>query len=390
MPLRFYAGNEVELLESGAGYFPALIAAIDDAQREIHLQTYIFTRDATGAEVIRALVRAAQRGVKVCVMVDGFGGRDFEQTIAPELLAAGAQVLIYRREAGGLKFRRHRLRRLHRKVTVVDRSLAFVGGINIIDDLNNPTPMQPRFDYAVRVRGPVLAPIVVSTLRIWWLLAWASLKARPSWREIDPADFVRAGAVRAAFVVRDNLRNRRAIEEAYLDAIGGAREEILLACAYFLPGRRFRTALERAAERGVKVTLLLQGRVEYRILHYATRALYERLLEKGVRIFEYQASFLHAKVGVIDGDWATVGSSNIDPFSLLLSREANLVVRDQAFAARLRQSLQAAMQVDARELLHADWLRSSRWERWISALAYGFLRRAMGLLGLDRRDVGTQ
>jgi len=390
MPLRFHAGNEVELLESGAGYFPALIAAIDGAQREIHLQTYIFTRDATGAEVIRALAHAARRGVKVCVMVDGFGGRDFEQDIAPELLEAGAQVLIYRREAGGLKFRRHRLRRLHRKVTIVDRSIAFVGGINIIDDLNNPTPMQARFDYAIRVRGPLLAPIVVSTVRIWWLLAWASLKARPSWRDVDPADFAPAGSVRAAFVVRDNLRNRRAIEDAYLDAIEGARQEVLLACAYFLPGRRFRLALEQAAERGVKVTLLLQGRVEYRLLHYATRALYDRLLSRGVRIFEYQASFLHAKVGVIDSDWATVGSSNIDPFSLLLSREANVVVRDQQFASRLRDSLQQAMARDARELVHAEWLRESRWERWISRLAYGLLRRAMGFLGLDRRDVGAQ
>jgi cardiolipin synthase len=148
--------------------------------------------------------------------------------------------------------------------------------------------------------------------------------------------------------VRDNLRHRRDIERAYLDAIGAAREEIVLANAYFLPGRRFRRALRAAAGRGVRVTILLQGLVEYRLLHYATQALYGNLLAAGIRIFEYQRSFLHAKVAVIDHHWATVGSSNIDPFSLLLAREANVVVLDRRFAEDLEQSLAAAMRDGAR------------------------------------------
>jgi hypothetical protein len=163
--------------------------------------------------------------------------------------------------------------------------------------------------------------------------------------------------------VRDNLRHRRDIERAYLDAIGAAREEIVLANAYFLPGRRFRRALRVAAGRGVRVTILLQGLVEYRLLHYATQALYGNLLAAGIRIFEYQRSFLHAKVAVIDRHWATVGSSNIDPFSLLLAREANVVVLDRRFAEELEQSLAAAMRDGARELPADSWQRQPWYSR---------------------------
>jgi cardiolipin synthase len=138
------------------------------------------------------------------------------------------------------------------------------------------------------------------------------------------------GEQTAAFLVRDNILHRRDIEEAYLEAIAAAQQDILLANAYFLPGRRFRRALHDAVKRGVRVVILLQGRIEYRLLHYATQALYGRLLGAGIRIFEYRRSFLHAKVAVIDSHWATVGSSNIDPFSLLLAREANIVVKDPA------------------------------------------------------------
>ena len=149
----------------------------------------------------------------------------------------------------------------------------------------------------------------------------------------------RAGTQTAKFVIRDNLRHRRDIERAYLAAIRTAKHEILIANAYFFPGVRFRRALIAAAARGVTVTLLLQARVEYRLLHYASRALYGQLLAAASMIAEYHRSFLHAKVAVIDDRWATVGSSNIDPYSLLMAREANVFVRDPHFADQLRIEL---------------------------------------------------
>lgn len=381
-------GNRITLLECGAEYFPALVAALDAAQAEVHLETYIFARDASGCCVAEALCRAAARGVTVRVMVDGFGGRDFVQETLPELVAAGVEVLIYRREIAGWprmrNLRRHRLRRLHRKLAVIDGKVAFVGGINIIDDLNTPQNVPPRFDYAVRVEGPLLGAIHAAVTHLWWLVSWARLRVRPLPVSRVRPQTERVGAVRASFLVRDNLRHRREIEEAYLKAIAGAQKEIILACAYFFPGRRFRQALIDASRRGVRVVLLLQGRVEYALLHYASRALYPHLLEGGVHIHEYHRSFLHAKVAVVDDRWATVGSSNIDPFSLFLAREANVVVHDEGFTAQLHASLMRALRTSAREMQRDDWHRAPRLIRLTSWLAYGLVRLALGMLGLSR------
>ena len=381
MKAEFLPGNALDLLETGRDFFPALIAAIDAAQREFHLETYIFEDDASGRAVAAALCRAARRGVAVRVLADGFGAARFSVTLRPQLEAAGAKVLIYRPEIARFRLRRHRLRRLHRKLALADGRCAFVGGINIVDDIDAAKPAPPRFDYAVRIEGPLLAPIEASMRRLWTLVAWAGLRRRLRLPATPPATGGPRGSTRAAFVIRDNLRHRRDIEEAYLDAIDGAQEEILLANAYFLPGGRFRQALLAAAARGVQVTVLLQGRVEYALQHYATQSLYGAVLRAGIRIFEYHRSFLHAKVAVIDCSWATVGSSNIDPFSLLLAREANIVVDDRAFASRLRASLASAMQEGARELRCEDWRRQSWLQRLASRLAYGLVRLLIGIAG---------
>ncbi|MDX9885811.1 cardiolipin synthase ClsB [Thauera sp.] len=382
--MRFLAGNAIALLENGEQYFPALEAAIDAAAHEIFLQSYIFDDDPAGRRIADALVRAAGRGVAVRVMVDGFGGRNFVSGLLPRLREAGVQVLIYRRELRPLSLRRHRLRRLHRKVVVVDGRVAFVGGINVVDDFDAGLLSHPRYDYAVQVEGPLLEPIVASVQRLWRLVAWASFRRRDSQPLLAPPRTKPAGDIRAAFVVRDNLRYRHAIENAYLDAIAGAREEIVIASAYFFPGRRFRQALVDAADRGVRVTLLLQGLSDHPLQVYATRALYPMFLARGIRLFEYHRSHMHAKVAVVDRHWSTVGSSNIDAFSLLLAREANVVVDDTAFAGRLRASLESAICDGARELKPSDWQRLPLLRRGLSWLAYQIVRLAIGIAGFGR------
>jgi len=385
----FLPGNRIELLETGADFFPALIAAIDAAECEVHLETYIYAADATGRAVTDALAAAARRGVAVRVLVDGFGARDFPAGLGRELAAAGGAVEVYRPEAARLRLRRHRLRRLHRKLAVIDGRVAFVGGINVIDDRDTPGGA-PRFDYAVRVAGPLVTRIHTDVRHLWRLVGWARLQRRPRMAPISPCALdAPAGRVRAAFLIRDNLRHRRDIEDAYLAAIAAARAEVLLASAYFLPGRRFRHALLDAAARGVRVTVLLQGKVEYFLLHYATQALYGQLLAGGVRVHEYDASFLHAKVGVVDEAWATVGSSNIDPFSLLLAREANVVVKDADFAAGLAASLKRAIAADAREITAADLSKSTLPRRALRWFAYGMVRLLLGITrygGADYRE----
>jgi cardiolipin synthase len=275
---------------------------------------------------------------------------------------------------------------LHRKLSVIDGRIAFVGGINVIDDMDTPGQIPPRFDYAVAVEGPLLEAIHGAMRHLWQLVRWASFRRRlpepaplPAWPS-PPGDIDAAG-VEAAFVLRDNLRHRRDIEEAYLEAIAAAQREVILANAYFLPGRRFRHALMAAAARGVRVTLLLQGRVEYLMLHYATQALYGSLIAAGVRIVEYRRGFLHAKVAVMDAHWATVGSSNIDPFSLLLAREANVVVRNAGFAARLRASLEASIAQGGVEVGKTDLKRRPLLRRAANWFAYGAVRLAIGLAG---------
>jgi cardiolipin synthase len=378
---KFLPGNRLTLLNSGAEYFPALIRAISAARHVVHLESYIFEDDDTGRAVADAMEKAARRGVTVRLLVDGFGARDFPQLLQPRLVAAGVQAMVYRPDIARFQLRRHRLRRLHRKLAMIDGQVAFVGGINVIDDLNAPYQMSPRYDYAVRIEGPLLAPIQQALYRLWEIVLWAKLNRRYRLPVHSPAVAEARGEQTAAFLVRDNIRHRRDIERAYLDAIASAQDEIILANAYFLPGRRFRRVLRQAARRGVRVTILLQGRVEYRLLHYATQALYGQLLAAGIRIFEYQSSFLHAKVAVIDRRWATVGSSNIDPFSLLLAREANIVVLDVGFAENLWHSLGQAMDEDALELPADSWHRlpwRSRFLRWAS---YNLVRMLIGITG---------
>jgi cardiolipin synthase len=383
---QFLDGNSITLLETGQEYFPLLLSEIAAAKHEISLETYIFADDPVGHAVSGALAAAARRGVRVRTLVDGFGSRAFVDRIMPTLVAAGVSVLLFRREIRTLRLRRHRLRRMHRKLVVIDRRLAFVGGINLADDFESGGTNHPRHDYAVRIEGPLLVPIVTAMRQLWNSVRWATLRRRPRPQKRTVAvEAHPAGTTQAAFVVRDSIRHRRDIEEVYLDAIAAARHEILIASAYFLPGRRFRQAILDAAQRGVRVILLLQGRVEYLLLHYATQALYPQLLRGGVHLHEYQPSFLHAKVAVIDGCWATVGSSNIDPFSLWLAREANVVIRDNAFAAQLRERLLHTIQEGAVALGDADWKKRSWISRGATWLAYEAVRLAIGLAGYGGR-----
>ncbi len=381
MAADFLPGNRLTLFNSGGEYFPALLAAIESARLEIYLESYIYANDAIGHNVTSALCRAAERGVQVNVTVDGFGGQNFSADFLPRLKEAGVRAMIYRPEIGRFRIRRHRLRRLHRKLVVIDARIAFVGGINIVDDNNAPHDMRPRFDYAARLEGPTVQQVHQAARHLWEIVSWVNFKRRFRLAPpILPSKQI-IGTQIAAFHIRDNLRHRNEILHAYLDAINSAQTEILIANAYFLPGVRFGLALQAAARRGVKISILLQGKTDHPMLRFATQALYTAALENGIRIFEYEKSFMHAKVAVIDGVWATVGSSNIDPFSLLLAKEANIVVRDADFAGQLHASINQAITSGAREMGLDERSRQpwhSRLMRWLS---YGLVRALVGITG---------
>lgn len=382
--MKFRRGNRIRLLRNVEEYFPALESEINAAASEIFLETYIFEADDTGQRIAAALMRAARRGVLVHLMIDGFGSRLFPADQRRQLLDAGVQLLVFRPELWTFRLRSTRLRRLHRKLAVVDGRIGFCGGINIIDhgDLRRNTP--PRLDYAVSVEGPLIADMYAAARTLWMRTVWTQLRRR--WLPLAKPVLALEprGDEHAAFLVRDNVRHRHDIEEAYLHAIARAHREVVIANAYFLPGRRFLTALCQAARRGVRVTLLLQGRVEYILVHYASRALYRELLDAGVEIHEYTRNFLHAKVAVVDDAWATVGSSNIDPVSLLLAREANVVVRDRTFVRELRDSLTDAIEAGAKPVERERWARMGLPMRMATGAAYALLRLLTGISSYGR------
>lgn len=381
--MQFRDGNRLTLLRNGEAYFPALVAALDAARNEVFLETYLFADDQTGSLVADALARAAARGVSVHLLVDGFGARLFAPRFRRMLSDAGARVLVYRPDISPWTLRRDRLRRMHRKLASVDAQVAFVGGINIIDDFDQPGRAPPRYDYAVQVAGPLCAAVRDAAAHLWAQVNAPALQAPPRELARTPVPDI-AGGQRAALVLRDSVRHRRDIERAYLDMIRSAREEIVIANAYFFPGRRFRKALVAAARRGVRVVLLLQGRVEHFLFHYASRALYGPLLDAGIEIQEYRHGFLHAKVAVFDCCRASIGSSNIDPFSLLLAREANLFVDDARFAAELRASLEDAMRTGASPLPPLEWRRRAWWRRAWNWTAHGIARLLIAFAGYER------
>lgn len=361
-PVGYIANNDVVLLESGCSYLPALLAAIGAARLEILYETYIYSEDKTAHAVTKALAEAAGRGVKVRVVVDWFGtGSRTARRLGEEFHAAGVHYRMFN------PWFKRGVARSHRKICVVDNEVAFVGGINTNDDLlcdyapYEPLP-GPRWDFAVAVRGPLVHEIHREAQAQWMRVGHLDVVRRVKlFREMrkKPAPYG-DGPMRAALVVRDNLRNRRTIQRAYLQAFGRARKRVLMATPYFAPGRKLRDAMCQAARRGVDVCLLI-GVGEFRMQDAVAYSFYPQLLACGVRIVEYRSTQLHAKVAVVDDDWATVGSSNCDALSLFVNQEANVVVRDAGFAAgmadKIEKGIAAGVPVQLEDLRRLGWVR---------------------------------
>ena len=396
-------GHQIRLIEGGQDYFGALVAALNQARSHVLLETYIFDLHGEAVRVAEALERAALRGVRVWLVVDGVGTPQLPEVWRTRFAQAGVDWRIYAPLGTMGLLIPSRWRRLHRKLCVVDGHTAFCGGINILDDWYDPhhgSLARPRLDFAVSAQGELVGHIQDSMSQLWWRLQGAkharerklpqalhSFKSAGlplPWKQPLPLPDGSPPPSRAALLLRDNVLHRTQIERAYLKAIGLARHEVLIANAYFLPGRRLRQALVHAARRGVRVRLLLQGRYEYFMQYHAARPVYGTLLAAGVEIYEYDASFLHAKVAVVDPDnerpWATVGSSNLDPLSLLMAREANVAVADRLFAQQLHQRLSEVIASQSTPVSAAFGQR--HWhQRLRDRLAFGLMRMALFLTG---------
>ena len=398
--------ENLRLFQGGRAYFPALIEAIDGAVAWVQMETYLFDVFGAGADVANSLIRAAGRGVTVQVLVDGIGTRPLPLQWQEKIRSAGVQWCVYSPLASNWAILRPlSWRRLHRKLCVVDQRIMFCGGINVLDDLYDPNHgalKEPRFDFAISSTGPLAVDAAKAVTLLWWRVqagysvrqrnlsaAWDKFKAAGySGRTSDALLPASASTTdnnmpiaHAALVLRDNLRNRSSIEKSYLEAIDQAETEILIANAYFLPGGKLRGALVNAARRGVKVTVLLQGKYEYFMQYHASRPVYDALLKEGIEIHAYAKSFLHAKVAVIDGHWATVGSSNLDPLSLLLAREANVVIENATFANELRGCLLSEVALQDCRIDQTTHLQRPVSKRFLDWFAYGVMRVLLWVSG---------
>jgi cardiolipin synthase A/B len=347
MNTRWIEGNDFQLLENGEEFFPRVFACIANAQREVIVESFILFEDKVGLQLHEALLAAARRGAQVDVTVDGFGSPELSQYFLSTLAEAGVRLHVFDPRKRLLRWRLNVFRRMHRKIVVVDGQVAFIGGINYSADHLGDYGPDAKQDYAVEIHGPLVAEIHRFTHAA---LAQGLRYQRPRqwwrWRRhlrVSPQDLPRAGSAAAMLVIRDNGQHRNDIERAYRIAIRTARQRIVIANAYFFPSYRFIRDLRQAARRGVDVRLILQGQPDMPWARTVATLLYDRLLSGGVRIYEYCERPFHGKVALVDDEWSTAGSSNLDPLSLALNLEANIAIRDRAFNAERYRRLEHMM-----------------------------------------------
>jgi cardiolipin synthase len=367
-------GNKFTLLENGEEFFPRVFEVIANARREVVLETFILYEDKVGLALREALLAAARRGAKVDITIDGFGSPDLSDEFISGLTEAGVRVHVF--DPGMRLFgqRTNVFRRMHRKIVVVDCERAFIGGINYSADHLLDFGPEAKQDYSVEIEGPIVSYIrrfayaAMTVDKSGW--RWPRFRKAPA-----PERLPVSGQAEALFLWRDNHRHRDDIERQYRLGIRLAKKRVIIANAYFFPGYRLLKELRKAARRGVEVVLILQGMPDMAIVKFGASMLYSHLLRARVRIYEYCARPLHGKVALVDDEWATVGSSNLDPLSLALNLEANVFIHDREFNQQLYEKLSYLMQHSCKEIQAEELQESSWWRRVRGFFLYHILRR---------------
>jgi len=368
-------GNRFELLVDGRAYFPRMLEAIELARRYVLLEIYLFESGSVAGRFIEALARAAARGVTVKVLIDDFGAAKLAQRDRAHLTSAGIELLFY--NPVHLRQWFGNMLRDHRKLLIVDGEVAFVSGTGITDEFDNPKkPARSWRETAVRVSGPALADWQALFAHVWNRHAAQDLTLPAPAPRVEPAD-MRGRVATASPLLAQGIRR------SLFRRVRAASQRVWLATAYFVPSRKLLRALKHAAQQGSDVRLLLPGpHTDHPAIRHAGRRFYSSLLRHGVRIFEYQPRFLHAKTLLCD-QWVSIGSSNFDRWNLRWNLEANQEVDDPGFAA----SVQAMMQADFLESVEIDRAQWQR-RRWITRLREHLWGRVdLWLENLGRRRV---
>ncbi|WP_447043689.1 cardiolipin synthase ClsB [Vreelandella sp. H-I2] len=360
--------NEAELLINGSQYFSSVFDCIRAAREEILIETFIIFNDEVGQELKEALLGAAARQVRIDVTVDGYGTADLDKEYITELTDAGIHLHVYDPKPRLLGMRTNLFRRLHRKIVVVDGKIAYIGGINFGADHLPDKYAMGKQDYGIRVQGPIVNDIRDA--------AGALLVEHQALQELPPirTSTSPTGDASMLLAIRDNNSHRNDIEEHYLQAIRSATSRLLIANAYFFPSYRLFHELRNAARRGVEVTLILQGRPDMPWARMFSSSLYSYMLQDGVQIFEYTERPLHGKIAIMDDEWSTVGSSNLDPLSLSLNLEANLFVRNAGLNQQIQEHLTALIDHSCRRITTEVAEKGRWWRAPLMFVSFHFLR----------------
>lgn len=370
-----FKNNSILLLKDGDEFFPQLIKRIGEAQHEIFLETFILENDNTGRSLKEALKEASSRGVWVSITTDSYGTYFLDDDYIDELSQAGIIFQLYDPQPEWFGSRPKVFRRLHRKLVVIDNTRAFVGGINFCDDHLTEGNDTGKRDYAVEITGPVVPEIRK-------LCASYVREVAPARKVDNPGDVadpstndnhVYHDAV-VRFVSRDNRRNKNTIEKLYIEGINSAKHQITIANAYFFPGYRVMKALTRASSRGVRIRLILQGDPDIPFSLSAARCLYDTLTRNNIEVYEYTERPLHGKIATIDNDWSSIGSSNLDPWSLSLNLEANVFVEHSQLNKQLTDEMELLVE-QSRKIQYETVKRRDWWSQVRNTFFYHFLRR---------------
>jgi cardiolipin synthase len=371
-PRTWISGNKVQILKDGSENFPEMLKAIKEARETIHLETYILRSDRVGWRFAEALAQKAREGVSVKLIYDSLGSLTTDRGFFRFMEEAGVEIFEYHPIApwkwrGSRKW--HLKRRDHRKILVVDGRCGFVGGINIGDEYADLSEGGGGWrDTQLKLEGPAVQKLQQIFLSTWFKNKKRRLKLDPPYYPESPSP----GRLGVSIVASNGLRGRNQIKKAYLRAILRARKRICITNSYFLPPHWFLIALKKACRRGVEVCILVPKRSDIRIIDYATRALYSRLLKWGVRIFEWEGPVLHAKTAVIDGRWSTIGSSNLDQTSLFYNLEVNVVVLGSTFGDKMEKMFWEDLK-SSREILATEWTRRNWIQRLVENTFYYFV-----------------
>lgn len=372
----FKGGHSVELLSSGEPFFAANIKAIDQAQHFIHFQSYIVDEDETGMRILNALVRAAQRGVRIYLLLDAFGTEYLSHDLIKKIEDAG---ILFRFFSPAFITKGFQLSlRLHHKVLLVDGQIAIVGGMNFADRYHGTSKKKEWLDFALKIKGPECAHIN-SILRKHWNKTFIPKSERA--HEIVHSSNHYPGNVKLRVLENNWYRKKIEILRSYRTAFRFAQDRLVIFASYFLPGRNERKLLKNAGKRGVDITIVLAAESDAPIFKRATGFLYDFILRSNIKIFEYQPSNLHAKVATVDGKWCTIGSYNLNHISDYGSIEMNIEVLDEAFTGKFEKILGRIIKDDCRQITVEEYLRRRTWlSRFTGWISYQMIRMLMRLM----------